>query len=112
MEESHTRLCRESLSPQARPRGYAATADVCAGSRGRAAWVGLRSWGQHEAAAEEIEVRAAKHLAFQHFEAIDVPLDRAIRPGQRHPGFDGRIVVAEPGRKALHGLQRTGGRAL
>ena len=33
------------------------------------------AWSQHEAAAEEIEVRPAKHLAFQHFQAIDVPLD-------------------------------------
>ena len=40
--------------------------------------------GQQEAAAQEIEARAAKHLALQHFEAIDVPLDRAGTPGQGH----------------------------
>ena len=39
------------------------------------------TWGPHEAAAEEIEVRAAKHLAFEHFEAIDMPFDRAVAPG-------------------------------
>src|SRR5262249_33130043 len=36
----------------------------------------------HEAAAEEIQTRAAEHLALQHFQAIDVPLDRAGRPRQ------------------------------
>ena len=41
-----------------------------------------------------------------------MPLDRAIGPGQRHAGFDGRIVVPEPGGKALQGLQRTGRRPL
>ena len=41
---------------------------------------GLRlAWSTHEAAAEEIEARTAKHLTFQHFEAIDMPLDRAGR---------------------------------
>ena len=77
---------------------------------GRLGWLG--PWRQHEAAAEEIEVCAAKHLPFQHFEAVDMPLDRAIGPGQRHAGFDGRIVVPEPGGKASQGLLRTGRRAL
>ena len=36
------------------------------------------------------------------------PSTGPLRPGQGHAGFDGRIVVAEPARKALHGLQRTG----
>jgi hypothetical protein len=44
------------------------------------------AWGPHEAAAEEIEACPAKHLAFEHFEAIDMPLDRAGRlNGQLHP---------------------------
>ena len=72
----------------------------------------LASRGPQEAAAEEIEARPAKHLAFQHLEAIDVPLDRTRAPGQRDPRFDRLIVVAQPGRKASQGLQRTGGRAL
>src|SRR5437870_7463564 len=38
-------------------------------------------WRAHKAAAEEIEMRAAKHLAFQHFEAIDMPFDRPRAPG-------------------------------
>ena len=54
---------------------------------------------------------AAEHLALQHFEAIDMALDRPIGPGQRHACFDRLIVVAESAGKALQGLQRTGGRA-
>src|SRR5262245_35662763 len=53
-----------------------------------------------EAAAEQIEVCPAKHVAFQHFQAIDMTLHRATRPRQGHSRFDGGIVVAEPTRKA------------
>ena len=67
---------------------------------------------QQEAAAEQIEARAAKHLALQHLEAIDVPLDRAGTPGQGDARFDGFLVVAEPGGEASHGLQGTRGRTL
>jgi hypothetical protein len=56
-------------------------------------------------------VRAAKHLAFHHFQPVDVPLDRAGTPRQGDAGFDRCIVLAEPARKALEGLQRTGRRA-
>ena len=70
------------------------------------------TWGQHEAAAEEIEARAAKHLALQHFEAVDMALDRPVGPGQCHARFDRLIVVVEPLGKALQGLLRTGGGAL
>ena len=59
----------------------------------------------------EIEVRAAKHLAFHHFQPVDVPLDRAGTPRQGDIGFNRCIVLAEPARKALEGLQRTGRRA-
>src|SRR5215468_3873927 len=64
-----------------------------------------------EAAAEEIETCTPEHLALQHLEAIDVPLDRAGTPGQGHTGVDGLVVLLEPARKALEGLQRTGRRA-
>jgi hypothetical protein len=40
-----------------------------------------------------------------------MPLHRARTPGERHAGFDRRIVLAEPLGKASHGLQRTGGGA-
>ena len=69
------------------------------------------AWSPHEAAAEEIQTRAAKHLALQHFQAVDVPLDRAGRPRQGDAGFDRCIVLAEPARKALDGLQCPGGGA-
>src|SRR3989442_5350396 len=69
-------------------------------------------WGPHEAAAAEIEACAAKHLALQHFEAVDMALDRPIGPGQCHARFDRRIVVVEPGGKTLDGLEGTRGGAL
>jgi hypothetical protein len=65
------------------------------------------SWGEQEAAAEEIESCPSKHLAFQHLEAIDVALHGARTPGQGHPGFDCRIVVPQPLGKALKHPQRT-----
>jgi len=71
----------------------------------------LVSWGEQEAAAEEIEVCPAKHLALQHFQPVDMALDGTVAPGQRHPRFDRLIVVPEPCGKAAQGLQRTGGGA-
>ena len=41
-----------------------------------------------------------------------MPLDRASRPGQRHPRFDRLVILIQSFRKALQGLQRTGRRAL
>jgi Uncharacterized protein conserved in bacteria (DUF2255) len=38
-----------------------------------------------DAAAEEVEFRAAVHLPFQHFDSVDLALDRAGAPGQGHP---------------------------
>jgi hypothetical protein len=84
--------------------------------RCRCTWAGSLglspAWSPHEATAEEIETRPAKHLAFEHFEAIDMPLDRASRPGQRHARFDRLVILIQSFRKALQGLQRTGCRAL
>src|SRR5262249_37500582 len=78
----------------------------------RRSWASRRGWlgarRPHEATMQEIETRAAKHLPLQHLEAVDVPLDWAIGPGQGHTGFDGCIVVLEPGCKAAQGLQWTG----
>ena len=68
--------------------------------------------GQHKAVAEEVEARSAKHLALQHFEAVDMPLDGARTPGQRHPGFDRLVVLIEPGREASHGVHSTRSGAL
>ena len=45
-----------------------------------------------EALAQEIKMCAAKHLPLQHFEAVNVALDRPGTPGQRDPSFD-RLIV-------------------
>ena len=66
---------------------------------------------QHKAAAEEVEARPAKHLALHHFEAIDMSLDRARIPGERHSGFDRLVILVEPGREASYGVHRTCGGA-
>ena len=56
----------------------------------------LTAWSTDKAAAEEIEARAAKHLALQHLQAIDVPFHGARAPGQGDPGFDCGIVLVQP----------------
>ena len=70
----------------------------CAWLRGRCGRLGryplawslglVPTWRPQEAAAEEIEARSAKHVALQHLQAVDVPLDRAGTPGQGDAGFD------------------------
>jgi hypothetical protein len=54
----------------------------------------------------------AHHLAFEHFETINMPLDGARTPAQGHAGFHCSVVLIQPSGKTLQGLQRTGGRAL
>jgi hypothetical protein len=56
-----------------------------------AAWrLGLPLSGSpQEAVAEQIEVGPPKHLTFQHFQAVDVPLNGTRTPRQGHPSFDG-----------------------
>ena len=65
----------------------------------------------YETATEQIEARPIKHLAFQHLQAVDVPLDGARAPGHGDTGFDGCIVLIQSGGEASQGFQRTGGRA-
>ena len=43
------------------------------------------SWGPQEATAEEIQARAAEHLALQHLEAIDLAQDFLVLVRQRQP---------------------------
>ena len=69
------------------------------------------TWRPQEAAAEEIEVCPAKHLAFQHFEAVNVPLDWARTPRQGHPSFDCLVVLIQSCGEASQSLDRTGGGA-
>src|SRR6266446_1015545 len=83
------------------------------GRRTRAARLGRpRAGSQHKAAAEQIEAGPAKHLAFQHLEAVDVPLDWAGTPGQGDTGFDRGIVLIQSCGKAAYSLDRTGRRTL
>ena len=69
--------------------------------------VGLPLAGRpQKAATQEIEVGAAKHLALEQFEAIDVAFDGAVTPRHGPPSFDGGIVVAQPLRKTLRPYRR------
>ena len=78
--------------------------------RGLREHTSLRLFAGHpqKAVAQEIEVCAAKHLALEHFEAVDVAFDGAVTPRHGHPSFDGGIVIAQPWRKTLQGRPRTG----
>jgi hypothetical protein len=51
------------------------------------------------------------HLALQHLQAIDVPFDRALAPGQRHHRLDGGHVRPEPYGKAPEGHEGARGSA-
>src|SRR5689334_3434157 len=112
MEGRPTRRCCASLPPQPVTGWLRRHCErLCrltrAGRLGR-----LGSWGHHEAAAEEIEACAAKHLALEHLQPVDMPLHRAGTPAEGDPRFHGRVVFIEPGSKASQRLQRTRGRAL
>src|SRR2546428_441771 len=63
----------------------------------------LPAWSQHEAAAQEIEARPTKHLAFQHFQPVNVPLDGTRTPGQGASRFHRFVILVQPGGEALHG---------
>jgi hypothetical protein len=65
------------------------------------------SWGEHEAAAQEIEVRAAEHLPLEHFQAIDLTLHWPVTPAERDPSWDRGIIVPKPFGKPLEGVQGT-----
>src|SRR5262252_989028 len=84
---------------------------------GRYTWASYRlglplAGSSQEAVTQEIEACPAKHLAFQHLQAINMPFDRAGTPRQRDAGFDGRKVLLQASSEALEGLQRTDHRAL
>jgi hypothetical protein len=57
-------------------------------------------------------MRPTKHLALEHFQAIDVPFHGAAPPGQGHPSFDCRVVLIPSQGIAAHRRPRTGSRAL
>ena len=60
---------------------------------------------QENALLEQIELGTAKHLAFEHLQAVNLALHRAGTPGQGDPGFDGLIVIADPLRTPLQGCE-------
>jgi len=64
-----------------------------------------------ESLAQQIQVGPAKHLSFQHFQAVDMSLNGAVAPRERHPSLDRGIVVAQPLRKTLHSSKRACRRA-
>ncbi len=76
-------------------------------------WSMSRRWSgrQEEASGQQIEPRSAIHLPLKHLQAVDVPFDRSLTPGQRHPGLDGSIVLTEFSGETLEGREGTSGRA-
>jgi hypothetical protein len=75
-------------------------------------WLGC----EEEAPSQQIELGAAKHLALEQLQAIDLPFDGALTPGQRDPGLHGGIIgtssfgKAPEGREsALGGTRQPGG---
>src|SRR5262245_61002649 len=58
------------------------------------------SAGQEYAFAEQVQAGAAEHLAFEHFEPVDVALDRAGAVGQGQAVADGVQVAAQVGGEA------------
>jgi hypothetical protein len=63
------------------------------------------SRGQEATSGEEIHLRPANQLAFQHLQAVDLALDRALPPRQRDGGLDGGQVRPEPFGNAPEGRE-------
>jgi hypothetical protein len=72
-----------------------------------------RAWSgcQQEASGQQIEPGPAKHLTLQHLQAVDVPFDRPLTPGQGHRGLNSAVVRAEPSGETPEGRKATGGGA-
>lgn len=65
------------------------------------AWLGR----QKNASGQQIEPRSGKHLALEQLQAVDLPFDGALNPGQGHGGLDGGQVRPEPFGEASEGRQ-------
>ena len=50
-------------------------------------------------------MRPAKHLAFEHLQAVDLAFDRALTPRQRDGSLDGGQVRPEPFGEASEGQE-------
>ena len=57
-----------------------------------------------EAGAEELDAATAVHLSSQHFESVDVPLDRPIAPGFTDGAFDRAQILTEFPHESLESL--------
>jgi len=55
----------------------------------------MGSLGEQDALAQEVGVRPAVHLSFDHLDAVDVAFDGAGTVGDGEPGGDGGPVFAE-----------------
>ena len=66
---------------------------------------------EEEASGQPIARGSTTHLARAHLEAVDVPFDRPLTPGQRDGGLDGSIVRAEASSKTPEGREGACGRA-
>src|SRR5438552_17940822 len=100
-----------AMARDSTPHGGRPLKDACHHASSRLWWPARRrglsvglcrtiASGPHEAAAEEIEMRAAEHLALQHSEAADMALDRPGGTGQAQALLDPCLVVVEPRRIA------------
>jgi hypothetical protein len=71
-----------------------------------------RVWScrQEEASSQQIEPCSAKPLSLEHLQAIDLPFDGALTPGQGHGGLDGGQVRPEPFGEASAGREGALGR--
>ena len=58
---------------------------------------------QEKALLKQIEFGLVKHLALEHFQAVDMAFDQALAPGRRHRRLDGGQVRPEPFGKAPEG---------
>ncbi len=72
-----------------------------------------RCWSgrEEEASGQQIEAGPAEHLALEQLQAVDLPFNGALAPGQRHPGPDSGIILPQSFGKAPEGREGARGGA-
>jgi len=60
---------------------------------------------------QPIEPGSAKHLALEPLQAVDLPFNGSLAPGQRHPGFHGGVILTPSFGKAPEGREGARGGA-
>jgi hypothetical protein len=72
-----------------------------------------RHWSgrQQEASGQQIEPRSAEHLALEPLQAVDVPFDGALTPGQGDRRLDSRDVRPKPSGETPEGREAARGGA-